>query len=187
MRTLGPAIGGLFLMVLTCSAPAWGAETPASRLERQVKAAFLYKFSGYVEWPPTAFPRPDEPILIGVAGDGKLAADLAQMVTGRTSGGRTIAVVPLEREERLKGLHMLFVTGTEAERIHEWADAVHGSPTLVVTDAPGALDKGSMINFVPIDGRIRFEVALSPATAAGLKLSSGLLAVAKAVLPAGTP
>jgi len=184
MRSIGRPLPALFLLVLFLPTASLAAESPAKQLERQVKAAFIYKFSGYVEWPAASFPRPESPILIGVAGDGRLAADLQQMVTGRTSGGRSLAVLPLDRDDHPKSLHVLFVTGTEAERIHEWADAVRGTPTLVVTDAAGALDKGSMINFVPSDGRIRFEVALTPAAAAGLKLSSGLLAVAKTVVPA---
>lgn len=160
------------------------AEPAATTMERQVKAAFLYKFSGYVEWPLASFPRPESPILIGVAGDDRLAIDLARMTSARTTGSHPITVLRVGKDSRPKNLHILFVCGTESERIGEWADLIRGTPVLLVTDREGALDHGSMINFVSSDGRIRFEVALTPALASGLRLSSGLLAVAKTVLPA---
>lgn len=159
-------------------------DSGAAALERRVKAAFLYKFSGYVEWPPASFPRSESPLLIGVAGDDRLANDLAQMTLGRTTSGHPITVVRLDKDDRPRHLHILFISGAESARIREWADMVQGAPVLIVTDVAGALDHGSMINFVSAEGRVRFEVALSPALASGLKLSSGLLAVAKTVVPA---
>lgn len=164
--------------------PSHDSRAESADLERRVKAAFLYKFSGYVEWPINAFPRPATPIVIGVAGDKRLALDLSQMVTGRSTGGHPVAVQRVPEVSEARKVHILFIAKAESEHIREWAEALRGLPVLLVTESDGALAQGSMINFISSEGRIRFEVALSPALAGGLRLSSGLLAVAKTVVPA---
>jgi hypothetical protein len=184
-RPLPAAVASAWLVlgaIWPAHAPA--AESAAVQLERRIKAAFLYKFSGYVDWPAASFARPESPIVIGVAGDDRLANELAQMTADRTTAGHPIRVLRLDRDDSPRGLHILFVTGAESDRVKEWADSLRGSPVLLVTDGPGALEHGSMINFVASEGRIRFEVALGPVLGCGLKLSSGLLTVAKTVLPA---
>ena len=169
-------VGLVLLSSILPSRTAEGVE--ATPLERKVKAAFLYKFTGYVQWPASSFPRPDTPITIGVAGDNRLAADLAEMVAGRTSGNRRISVLPLKARDPLPDLHILFVAGTESSRLKKWLSAVEERPALVVTESDDALELGSMINFVVSEGRVRFEISVAPAEKRGLQLSSGLLAVA---------
>lgn len=146
-------------------------------LERQIKAAHLYKFAGYVEWPESAFASPAAPIVIGVLGDDPIAADLAQIVSGRTIDAHPVQVRRLRPGESLAGLHVLFVGQAERGRMAE-VRAATGPPQLVVTEHDGAFDAGSMINFRIIGGRVRFEVALDNAERRGLKLSSRLLTVA---------
>ncbi|HZI89239.1 MAG TPA: YfiR family protein [Candidatus Polarisedimenticolia bacterium] len=157
------------------------AET-SSVMERRVKTAFLYKFAGYVEWPAESFPRPGTPIVVGVAGDKRMAAELSQLVLGRTSGGRRILVVQPDLKAPLRDLHILFVASGESRRLRQWVEALQGAHTLVVTESENALDQGSMINFVLSEGHVRFEIATSPAEKCGLQLSSGLLGVAKSVV-----
>ncbi len=157
------------------------AET-ASLMERRVKTAFLYKFAGYVQWPATSFPRPNTPIVVGVAGDKRMAAELSQLVLGRTSAGRRILVVQPDLKTPLRDLHILFIASGESKRLRQWVEALQGAPTLVVTESDNALDQGSMINFVLSEGHVRFEIAKPPAEKCGLQLSSGLLAVAKSVV-----
>lgn len=173
------SVGAAALTLL--APPKTRAETSAAALERRVKAAFLYKFSGYVEWPARAFPRPESPIEIGIAGDKHLATDLANMVIGRTSAGRPISVVWVDEDDELENLHILFVARAETPQLSHWVEAVQTKPILLVTESDGALDGGSVINFVPSEGRVRFEVSLPHAQQHGLRLNSGLLAVAKAV------
>lgn len=180
---LGPA--GLALLLIAAPAirpPYATAADPRDELERRVKAAFLYKFSGYVEWPTGSFPRPDTPISIGIAGDRRLATDLTQTVVGRTSWGRTVTVTSLEEPGDVRSLHVLFIARSESARLKEWTDALRGAPVLVVTESEGALDLGSMINLINSEGRVRFEVAVGPAQTCGLRLSSRLLAVARSVV-----
>jgi hypothetical protein len=154
-------------------------------LERRVKAAFLYKFAGYVEWPTRAFAGPETPVTIGVIGAESLAAELVQAVTGRTVNDRPVTVKRLKPGESLAGIHILFVGRAESSRLGQLAQSAHPRSILTVTESDGALARGSVINFVLTDGRVRFEIALDSAEKSGLKLSSRLLAVAQQVT--GTP
>jgi hypothetical protein len=148
----------------------------------QIKAAFLYKFGGFVEWPAQVFERPDSPFAIGVLSADGVAAELEQLVPGRTIHGRAISVRRLKRGDSFAGLHMLFVGSAEAARIAETLGAARGRPVLVVSESENALSHGSMINFVAVEDKVRFDVALPPAERGHLKISARLLAVARKVI-----
>src|SRR5438132_13884921 len=95
------------LLVGTWSAPAGcaQAESDPGALERRVKAAFLYKFAGYVTWPEASFPRPDTPVTIAVMGADPLAAELEQLVIGHTVNSRTIPVKRPRLGEAMDNAH----------------------------------------------------------------------------------
>jgi hypothetical protein len=157
------------------------AEDRVSGLERQVKAAFLYKFAGYVEWPAAAFPLAETPVTIGIVNDEEMEDELKKLVAGRTSNGRRVEVVRLKSGEPIPAVHLLFIGVTEEARLKADIRAASGRPILIVTEQEGALQQGSMINFVLNRGRVRFEVALKDVEPARLTLSSRLLSVALAV------
>ncbi|HUF80865.1 MAG TPA: YfiR family protein [Burkholderiales bacterium] len=163
--------------------PGWSAsateEAPA--LEHRVKAAFLYQFAGYVEWPPNSFERADTPVTIAVVGAEPLAAELGQMTVGRTVGGRRVSVRQVKAEDSLAGVHILFIGRAESARLSQLARTAQPRSILTVTESDGALEQGGMINFVIVDRRVRFEVALDTVEKGGLRLSSRLLAVAEQV------
>ena len=174
--------------VLACmawAAPALAAEDP-SALEQRVKAAFLYQFASYVEWPSQAFAQADSPVTIAVMSAETLAAELKQLVTGRNVGGRPVVVKQVRPGDSLAGVHILFISGAEIGRLPQLAQAPKPRPMLTVTESDGALGQGSMINFIIVDRRVRFEVGLDSAEKSGLRLSSRLLAVAQQV-KTGTP
>jgi hypothetical protein len=169
----------LLLLALLCGGRAWPADTSVDEAvaERRIKVAYLYRFAGYVEWPEGAFARPDTPLSIGVWGDDELAEDLAQLVAARTVEGRHLMVRSLKAPESFDGLHVVFVARSRMARLGEVLDTGPVRGTLVVTDAKGALARGSVLNFVQVDGQIRFEVSLEEARRRDLKLSSRLVAV----------
>ncbi|MFP5506610.1 MAG: YfiR family protein [Gammaproteobacteria bacterium] len=150
----------------------------AMALENSLKAAFLYKFADYVDWPAEAFPTPEAPITIAVVDDDIVAERLAEMTVGRTAQGRPIAVRRLPAGQPVADAHILFIGNDAADRLGALAQSVAGRPVLLVTDSEDALQRGSMINFVLADRRLRFEVALDAVERNGLRLSSRLLAVA---------
>ena len=168
-------------------APGAGAAEDDASLEQRVKAAFLYQFAGYVEWPPNSFAQTGTPVTIAVLGADTLAAELSQVVTGRTVGGRPVMVKRVKPGESLAGVHILFIGRAENARLSHFAQPAQPRAILTVTESDGALAQGSMINFVLVDRRVRFEVGLDAAEKNGLRLSSRLLAVAQQVRTGGTP
>lgn len=173
-------------LVLVAVSGALRADEGAERLEYRVKAAFLYKFAGYVEWPPSVFPRPETPITIGVAGAEAIAEEAAQLVAGRTVNNRAIVVRRVKPGESLSGVSILFVGKGEGPRLNQLLLLAQPLGILSVTESDGALGHGSVINFTVAERRVRFEISLESAEKSGLKLSSRLLAVAQQVYP-GTP
>jgi hypothetical protein len=158
------------------------AQSEARPSEVQIKAAFLYKFGEFVQWPPAAFGRAGAPFTIGVLGAEELASVLEQLVVDRTVQGRPIVVRRLRRGESLAGLHVLFIGQAETPRLAETLAAARSYSVLTVTEAENALASGAMINFVADDSRVRFDVALPSAERGQLKISSRLLAVARRVI-----
>ena len=145
-----------------------------------VRAAFLYKFGSYVEWPSSAFAEGDA-FTIGVVEADALADELTRVAAGRSIGGRTVAVRKLRAGDALDGLAIVYIGQVGRRELAETLDALKARPTLAVTESEGALALGSMINFVAVDGKLRFDVALAPARAGSLRISSRLLGVARSV------
>ena len=173
-RILRPA-SWIALCLWLWAGAALAQNTP---LERQVKAAYLYKFAGFVEWPEGSFTRPDAPLLIGVAGNDALAEQAEQMVAGRSVNGHPIVVRKLRRGDALAGLHILFVGALERPATAELLAAARGQSLLTVTDSDDAAALGSMVNFVVADDKLRFEVALKAVAAGRLRISARMLAAA---------
>jgi len=161
--------------------PAHADNAAASQgIERRVKAAFLYKFLGYAEFPPGAFVDGASPVTIAVIGADDLAAELARIVSGRTVNNRPVVVRVLRETELGTPVHLLFVGGHDPGRVGRMVRAA-GNAMLVVTECEGGLQQGSAINFRIVDERVRFDVALDAAERNGIKLSSRLLTVANRV------
>jgi len=141
----------------------------------EVKAAFLFKFLSFVEWPAQSFARADAPIVIGVLGADDVHFSLQEIVPGRSAQGRPVQLRRLKDGERPAGVHLLFVGRAAATALPSLA----GQPgVLLVSEAEGTLEQGAMINFLRSDGRVRFEVAPAAAERRGLRISSRMLAVA---------
>jgi hypothetical protein len=146
--------------------------------EQQIKAAYLYKFGNYVDWPDRAFASPSSPFTIGVMGADALADELAQLVPGHVIGGRQVIVRKLHREDQISGLNVLFIGKSNSGRLADILAMTKGHPILIVTEADEALSRGSMINFVTVDGKVRFEAAPKSASLGNLSISARLLAAA---------
>ena len=172
---------------LVCSL-GWGplpslvqAAPAAQASEASIKAAYLHKFLPYVEWPADALPAPDTPLVIAIAGADAVLAELRLLLAGRTVNGHAVQARRWNEDEpALDGVHAVFVgQGTSLQRVLLRA---RSRPVLVVTETRNALDVGAMLNFVLVDGRVRFEAAPAVAERAGLKLSARLLGVAERVV-----
>ncbi|WP_167772833.1 YfiR family protein [Ramlibacter humi] len=168
----------LVLLAAACAGPAAWAQGAAR--ESAVKAAFLYKFGAFVEWPAGTFAKPDDPLVIAVLASEAIAADLEQIVASRPAEGRPVAVRRVREGEPLAGAHVLMVGGSREGRLREAAAAAPG-PVLVVAERDDALRSGAVLNFVTDGGRVRFTASLPAAEQRNLRLSARLLAVAQTV------
>lgn len=177
----------LALAALCClqTAPA-SAQEGGGASEDAVKAAYLFRFLGYVEWPPNALGAADTPLVIGVAGADTVFAELQRVLPGRNLQGRPLQVRRLGAPDApLEGVQVIFVGEAGSAALASWAARVRERPVLLVSADPAGLRGGAMLNFVLVQGRVRFEAAPFQAERAGLKLSSKLLAVSERVLNNG--
>jgi hypothetical protein len=163
------------------------AGTAASVREERVKAAYLFRFIGYVEWPATSFPKPDTPFLIGILQADEVADELLSISSGRLVNNRPVIVRKLQGNELPGGLHMLFIGAGDRSRQIQLLNQLQQQPVVLVTESEGALAQGSMINFRLVDDRLRFEVGLGPAERSGLKFNSRMLGVASSVIKGPSP
>jgi hypothetical protein len=170
--------------LLLCVASLWSAgwARPAPVTEHSVKAVFLYKFLPFIEWPANAFAHPDSPFVIGVAGARNVAEELAELAEGRLVSGRRVLVRRLEDARAQDDLHLLYLgAGSRAQIAGALAEA-KSRRIVTVTDLPDGLALGSVINFLLVEGRVRFEIAIDAAEEVGVKVSARLLGVAYRVL-----
>lgn len=160
------------------------AQFPAeSEIARQVMAAYLYKFGSYVVWPDEVFENSSSPITIGVVDAPELADELRRMVEGRTINGRQVLIRKLKPGGPAEGLHVLFIGGTDTGQVAGVLSDVRTQPILTVTALENGLDQGSVMNFVVVDGKLRFEVSAQAGRHNGLNISARLLVAAYKVEP----
>ena len=148
--------------------------------EYDVKAAFLYNFAHYVEWPPAALEGRDA-LVIGCLGPDVFAGALEKTMKDRTAQGRPVRVRRFAAQEQVAPCHILFVPVGERERIEKAAAALKGSGTLIVSESEGALRRGAAINFYLEGQRVRFEVNPEAAGRENLRLGAKILRLARIV------
>ena len=156
-------------------AQAARAEGPS---EYEVKAAFLFNFSKFVDWPQTAFEEVGDPIVICVLGVNPFGNLLAQSVQGKKVNGREVVARELTSLSGVGRCHLLFIASSEQEKLEEILGRTANRPILTVSDVESVVDRGAIIGLTMEEKRVRFEVNLVAARKAGLKLSSQLLKVA---------
>lgn len=182
MKSWRRALLMCMLLGFGLAAPQAHAQRPEAT-EASVKAAFLYKFAGYIDWPASALADAEAPFVIGVLGANEIAAEVARIVGGRTIADRPVAVRRLKEGEALKGVNLLFVGKGESQRLASILRAAQREGVLAVTEAERGLEAGSAINFVVSEDRVGFEVSLDAAEKSGHRISSRMLAVARRVVP----
>lgn len=161
--------------------PVWaGSAEPLvqSGSEYDVKAAYLYNFITFTEWPADALAG-DNPIVIGIVGDDPFRGALDRIAGSKTVGGRRLVIRRIASGQDCRGCQVLFITASEKRNVHKILDSVRGSGTLTVADMDGFIKSGGVINFFIEERRLRFEVNPNAAAQARLKLSSQLLRSAK--------
>jgi hypothetical protein len=172
------------MLTALCVFALWGGVATAARAasasEWQIKSAFLYNFTRFVEWPQTVLAQPSQPLVIGVLGEGKLAAELAALVAGRNVNGRSIEVRTVRTTEEARAAQLLFVSAAEESRYGAMRDALADSPVLTVGESPSFSVIGA-IGFVQEGEKLRFEINIDIAERSHLRISAQLQKLAVAV------
>ena len=145
-----------------------------------VKAAYLFNFTRFVEWPEGALPL-GEPFRLCAIADTKTTAAITRTMQGEPVHGRPSETVTPRSVDEARACHMLFVGRSEMDASAPILAAVHDRPVLTISDGPQFMRHGGAIEFVLEDGRVRFDVNLDNARRAGLSISSRLLRVARSV------
>jgi YfiR/HmsC-like len=163
------------VLALVTTAPSVSAP---SYSEDSVKAAYLYRFTQYVEWPQSGAPQ--IPFTIAVFDAPGVAAELRKILPNHRIKDSAAQVREVTRLQDLGAAQMVYVGPTPADR-RDIIAALSAKPVLVVTDADQGLVMGSVLNFVMQNNRVRFEVSLIAADRSGLRISAELLGVATRV------
>ena len=146
-----------------------------------MKATYLYNFARFVGWPATAAAAKKDSFAICVLGQDPFGPVLDTIVAGETIGGKAVLAKRISKPQDALGCRVLYISSSEENRLREVLAALDKSGVLTVSDISQFSQQGGMIQFVLDGDRIRFEVNLSTAEAAGLSLSSELLKVATTV------
>lgn len=164
-----------FLTALLALASASSINAQEAHSQYEVKAAYLYRFASYVEWPEA--PALSDPLVIGVMDSPDMLRELRKLQTGHLIGQRAVQVQEVHRMQELGAARILYVAAGHDDFLG--ALSSHGTTSLLtVTDEEEGLALGGVVNFVMVDNRVRFEVSLTAAERAQLRVSSDLLAVA---------
>jgi hypothetical protein len=173
---LALALGALPVRV-TAQAAAAGDDL----LEHEVKAAFVFKFGEFVDWPAEVFNVPNAPFTIAVLGATPIAEVLEQLGKQRRINGRPVVVRRLQRGEAIVPAQILFIGASESERLRAAAEPLKAASTLTVTETTRPSQPSGVINFVVRDNRVRFEIDAEAAEQSNLKISSKVLSLALVV------
>lgn len=163
------------LVALLIAASAFGQSKPS---EYAVKAAYLYNFGKFVRWPADSKSGRNPSFSICVLGSDPFGASLDATVEGENIDGKPAVVKRVASAHEGASCNILYISPSERGHLSEILSALAKDSTLTVSDIPNFAEHGGMIEFVLDSGRVRFQINLEAAQAAGLNLSSELLKVA---------
>ncbi len=170
-----------FSALLALLAAPTRAATPSPR-EYDVKAAFLFNFASFTDWPAAAFSTPGSPFVIGIIGDDPFGPILDEIVAGEAVKGHPLIVRRLTSRQvnETVNCHILFIAQSEARRLRPILLQVRGKPVFTISDIPNFIDAGGIVAFTT-DGSVRLTINPTAASHANLAISSKLLRLAQVV------
>lgn len=168
----------VLLAFIGSTAPQSGFAAETSK-EYNVKAAFLYNFARFVEWPSTAFTEADSPFVFGVLGENPFGNALEDAVAGRTVLGRKLAVRRFDHVPTNEPCHLLFISASEKKQLPAVLAALGERRILVVGEDEAFARNGGSIAFVMDPaGKLRFQINTDAVRKAGLRVNAQLLKLA---------
>ena len=156
-----------------------GAYALQAQTEEGIKAAFIYNFSKFIEWPAAAYASPSAPVTIGFIGGNTLADVFEENSKGKNANGRDFVIKRLSGVAGAEECQIVYVA--DGGQISAVLGALKGKPTLVVGEAENLLDAGGSIRFIKEGAKVVFDLNLANTTAAALKVDPKLQKAARTV------
>jgi len=167
--------------IILVSSMGYAADTDLSvNKEYQVKAAFMYNFAKFVEWPEHAFPDDSSSIILCVLGENPFGTAI-NSIDGKIAEGKRLEVRLYENLEDIGQCHILFISSSKAEELPVILASLKNRSVLTVGDIEDFAKRGGVINFITKNNRIHFEINVNAAQRAHLKISSKLANLAKII------
>lgn len=147
-------------------------------VEHQVKAAFIYNFAKYTDWPSGAN---SGSLVIGIVGHDPFGGTIDRTMSGKSVGGRSIVVKRISFGPEMKHCAIVFISAADKDKVGKLGDVLKGAPVLTVGESPGFASKGGIINLTVDGGKVRFEINPGAAKKAKLSIQAKLMGLAKIV------
>lgn len=147
--------------------------------EYQLKAAFLYNFTRFIDWPSTAFSTPNAPFVIGIIGNDPFGVYMDEIIRGETVSGRPIIIQRYSTLNDIRQCHILYINTKDIKRGKEIISALENRSILTVSDASNFVKWGGVIGFYKEGNKVRLQINVASARAAQIEISSKLLNLAR--------
>jgi hypothetical protein len=167
--------------VLTALFAGSRLQAQTSSDEAQVKAAFVYNFLKFVDWPPDAFRGPQDSFVVGIVGEGDVADATERFLAGKQLGARPIVVRRLRWDQSFAGVHAVFIAERDAKRLHHVFVSAAAASTLSIGEGEDFATHGGVIGLLIDGSKVRFDIDTDAAQVAGLHVSSKLLALTRVI------
>ncbi len=173
----------ILFVVTSASVPLpWSYASELSKMESKLKAAFIYNFAKFVDWPASVSnDTAGQPFVIGALGYDLLIDDLAA-IEGKTIKGRKLIVRQLSGIKEMNSCQVVFISASEKDNINSILTAAKNKGILTVSDIETFVEKGGIIGFVRVENKIRFDINIKAAEESGLKIRSDLLLLARKIM-----
>jgi hypothetical protein len=181
IRTLIALAGLLAAVIPVAALESIPARDRTAVGEYALKAAYLFNFTKFVEWPVQEPSRPAEVFTIGVIGRDPFGADIAAQLSTKTVQDKKLVFTQLSHSRQAADCQMVFISASETRGLGEILGSLQNSPVLTVSDMDAFVQRGGMVGFTREQNKVRFQINLAAADKAGLKISSQLLKLAKSI------
>jgi YfiR/HmsC-like len=178
-RLLVLCLGG---MLLAAGGAARGDQSTSGSLsEYKIKAAYLYYFTTFVDWPSETYARTGETLVIGVLGEDPFGAVLDETLRGKSVNNRRLVARRFASIKEARDSHILFISASERDRLPSILKALEGSAVLTVGDLDQFASRGGQIAFRTEDKKVRFDINVAAVERAHLKISAQLMKLGRIV------
>ena len=175
-RNIRRGVAVAALAIIFCSGRVKAQDSGPT--EYQLKAAFLFNFAKFIEWPASTFSTPQAPFSICIFGDDPFGPVIDATLRGQNVEGHPVMIQRTRDASRLRHCQVAFISASEKDHLRDIFQSVHGANVLLVGETAGFASAGGAIQFQMQDGHVRFSINPGAAERAGLRVSSRLLSLA---------